>query len=80
MDSNHDELIQSLNTPRLNINPESILRHPSAPAVVRGAEGGILDTDLARLVEAWPTLPEPLKAAIRAIVGTVAGSKLEGAE
>src|SRR5262249_28889401 len=35
-------------------------------------EGGILDPDLAALVVAWPTLPDPIRAAIRALVGTVA--------
>ena len=29
------------------------------------------DPDVARLVAAWPTLPEHIKAAIRALVGTV---------
>jgi hypothetical protein len=31
-------------------------------------EGGIPDADLAALVAAWPTLPGPIKAAIRALV------------
>ena len=33
------------------------------------SEGGIPDAELAALVAAWPTLPEPIKAAIRALVG-----------
>ena len=37
-------------------------------------EGGITDADLTALVAAWPTLPEPIKAAIRALIGTVAGA------
>jgi hypothetical protein len=49
-------------------------------AVTREAEGGIPDADLAALVAAWPMLAEPLKAAIRAIVGTVAGGQRGGAE
>ncbi len=36
-------------------------------------EGGIPDAELAALVAAWPTLPEPIKAAIRALLGTVTG-------
>jgi hypothetical protein len=36
------------------------------------SEGGILDADLAALIAAWPTLPDPIRAAIRALVGTVA--------
>jgi hypothetical protein len=31
------------------------------------------DPDLALILERWPALPEPIKAAIRALVGTVAG-------
>lgn len=38
------------------------------------SEGGIPDADLATLVAAWPTLPDPIRAAIRALVGTVVGS------
>jgi hypothetical protein len=34
-------------------------------------EGDIHDADLARLMNAWPTLPEPIKAAIRALIGAV---------
>jgi hypothetical protein len=30
------------------------------------------DPDLALILERWPTLPEPIKAAVRAIVGSVA--------
>ena len=40
-----------------------------------GAESGALLTlapELAALVAAWPTLPDPIKSAIRALVGTVA--------
>ena len=36
------------------------------------SEGDIPDADLAALVAAWPTLPDPIKAAIRTLVGTVA--------
>jgi hypothetical protein len=31
-------------------------------------EGGVLDADLAALVAAWPSLPEPIKAAIKAMI------------
>jgi hypothetical protein len=37
-------------------------------------EGGIHDADLAALIAAWPTLPVPIKAAIRALVATVVNS------
>ena len=33
------------------------------------SEGEIPDAELAALVAAWPALPEPIKAAIRALVG-----------
>ena len=36
-------------------------------------EGGLVDADLAALVAAWPMLPKPIKAAIRALVGSAAG-------
>lgn len=32
------------------------------------------DPDLTLVLERWPTLPEPIKAAIRALVGSVVGS------
>jgi hypothetical protein len=35
------------------------------------SEGGIHDADLDRLVAVWPTLPEAIRAAIRALVATV---------
>jgi hypothetical protein len=30
---------------------------------------GLLDADLARVVEVWPELPAHIKAAVRALVG-----------
>ena len=39
------------------------------------SEGGIPDADLAALVAPWPTLPDHIRAAIRALVGTVANLK-----
>ena len=65
--------------PRHNLNPANILR-PEPPARCSAGrsdqqdEGGIPDAELAALVSAWPTLPAPIKAAIRALVGTVFGS------
>jgi hypothetical protein len=32
-------------------------------------EGGIADADLARLVAAWPTLAEPIRRAMLALIG-----------
>lgn len=31
------------------------------------------DADLAEFVAAWPSLPDPIKAAIRAMISSVAG-------
>jgi hypothetical protein len=42
------------------------------------SEGDIPDADLAALVAAWPTLPDPIKAAIRALVGTATGTDAAG--
>ena len=36
------------------------------------SEGGVPDADLAALITAWPTLPDHIRAAIRALVGPVA--------
>jgi len=36
------------------------------------SEGGTTDAELAALVAAWPNLPEHIRAAIRALVQTVA--------
>ncbi len=42
----------------------------SAGCSYRQGEGG-MPPDLARLVAAWPSLPEPIRAAIRALIGSV---------
>jgi hypothetical protein len=39
----------------------------------RESEGGTLDADLAAITAAWTTLPDHIRAAIRALVGTIAG-------
>ena len=38
------------------------------------SEGGTPDAELASIIVAWPTLPEPIKAAIRALLGSAKGS------
>jgi len=40
-------------------------------AVTARNEGGNLDAELAAFVVAWPSLPEVIKAAIRAMIQTV---------
>ena len=43
-------------------NPAQLLTKPVEKA---------LDPELARVVAAWPDLPDPIRAAIRALVGSV---------
>ncbi len=76
MDSNHDEEYQKLLCRQRNHNSDSDLGNAALIGRTAGrtseqTEGGIPDADLAALVAAWPTLPEPIKAAIRALVGAV---------
>jgi len=40
---------------------------------MRATEGGPVDPELAALVAAWPTLPDHIRAAVRAMLGTVTG-------
>jgi hypothetical protein len=49
----------------------------SDPAAAGGAKSGALadrftfrDPDLQRLIDAWPTLPEPIRRAMLALIGT----------
>ena len=58
-------------------HPEKV---PGKPHIrpTGGAESGApaalaLDPDLSRVVAAWPTLPDHIRAAIRALVGITAG-------
>ena len=63
---------------RSNSNPHKEIATPAVAGRSAGrsdeqGEGGVADADLAALVAAWPTLPAPIKAAIRALVGSAAG-------
>ena len=76
MDSNHDEEYQKLNSPQRNDNSANILPFTLLSGCTAGCTSGhpetdVADADLAALVAAWPTLHEPIKAAIRALLGTV---------
>jgi hypothetical protein len=51
-------------------------RRNNAPAIAGGAKSGALadrftcqDPDLQRLIDAWPTLPEPIRRAMLALIG-----------
>ncbi len=78
-DSNLDKESQNPNTPQPNVNSEGILQHQdpigcSAGRSDKQSEGGFADADLTALVAAWPTLSEPIKAAIRALIGSAAAA------
>jgi hypothetical protein len=58
------ELVFVLLPPRRRVDRLSI----SPKHVINGTG---FEPELARIVAAWPTLPEPVKASIRALVGTI---------
>jgi hypothetical protein len=77
LDSNQDKESQNPHMPRRKPKPHKTVTPSADSGCSAGcsdqrSEGGIPDADLAALVAAWPTLPDPIKAAIRALVGTVA--------
>ncbi|MFO0842099.1 MAG: hypothetical protein U0797_06810 [Gemmataceae bacterium] len=53
--------------------PPTATARCSAGRSDRQDEGGTADPDLAALVAAWPTLPDPVRAAVKALVGAVTG-------
>ena len=48
--------------------PSPLTRHFKRLAHVAGGAKGELPDGLARVVEAWPTLPEPLRRAVLAMI------------
>jgi len=64
--SEHD----ATKTPQIQAFAGTDAETSSAGRSEQRGEGGIADADLAALVAAWATLPEPIKAAIRALVGS----------
>jgi hypothetical protein len=52
---------------------KAVAQTPSETLAQTLARESQSDPDLALILERWPTLPEPIKAAIRAIVGSVTG-------
>ena len=78
-DRTQDPQIKSLTVQNRNVLQDNTLQQQ--PTIGRSAgrsddenEGGNDDPDLSRLVAAWPTLAEPLKAAIRAMIASATGS------
>jgi hypothetical protein len=56
-------------------SPDSTLRHQDETVALpvalteQGSERGINDPDLARVVAAWPALPESIRRAMLALIG-----------
>ena len=68
-----DPLIKSQSVPTRNVLQNNTLQQP--PTIGRSAgrsddecEGGNDDPDLSRLIAAWPTLSEPIRRAMLAIL------------
>ena len=75
-DRTQDPQIKSQSVPIHNVLQDSTLQQSTPIGRSAGRsegtnEGGNDDPDLSRLIAAWPTLPEPIKAAIRALLGAV---------
>jgi excisionase family DNA binding protein len=76
-DSNLDKENQNPTVPRRKPQKNKQIVIPGAVGCSAGRsgrtnEGGHADPELSALIAAWPMLPEHIKAAIRALVGTVA--------
>ena len=77
LDSNQDKENQNPTNPRRKSRKNKQIAMSSRAGCSTGcsdqqSEGGVPDADLAALITAWPTLPDHIRAAIRALVGTVA--------
>jgi hypothetical protein len=53
--------------------PANDLRQDEAALTGRLQPGTPPDPDLARVVEAWPTLAEPIRRAVLALIGSATG-------
>ncbi|MCZ6734540.1 MAG: hypothetical protein O7F17_03720 [Planctomycetota bacterium] len=47
----------------------------AAPSAARSVESDPIDPDLATVIDAWPSLPKPVKAGIVALVNTAIESR-----
>ena len=72
-DLNLNKESQNLNAPNAKSIPISALQQATdAGCSGERREGGITDPELARVVAAWPTLPEPIRRAMLALIRAVA--------
>jgi hypothetical protein len=53
-------------------NPAKSLRFASLPLTAQGQRATSNPPDLARVIDAWPALPNPIKAAVLALVNAAA--------
>jgi len=73
LDSNQDKENQNPHTPRRKTKPHKAVAPSADSGCSAGCsderrEAGTPDADLAALIAAWPTLPDPIRAAIRTLV------------
>ena len=78
-DRTQDQQIKSLPVLLRNQLQDNTLQQPMTIGRSAGrsddeSEGGNDEPDLSRLIAAWPTLAEPLKAAIRAMIASATAS------
>ncbi|HXD88310.1 MAG TPA: hypothetical protein VN641_17610 [Urbifossiella sp.] len=76
-DSNLNKESQNLLAPDCNVFSRQQLTPNAADGCSAGCsdqhgEGGITDPELARVAAAWPTLPEPIRRAMLALIGASA--------
>jgi hypothetical protein len=82
-DSNLNKESQNPMAPHLNVNPDCTLDAATAAGCSAGcseqqSDGGNTDPALAALVAAWPTLPEPIRRAMLALICAAAPTAGEG--
>jgi hypothetical protein len=78
-DSNLNKENQNLFAGHPNCNPDSTCaesrRAVDRALTILSAESPVIDPDLARLVEAWPTLLDPIRRAMLALLSATNGDE-----
>jgi hypothetical protein len=59
---------KGLEQPRIFHDISGFLESRGAESGALGTQGGVLDPELRAIVDAWPALPEPIKAGILAMI------------